>query len=340
MIQDEFAKFLRRKGCVISPFALEPCGTRGFDSPPSPLHTQVRLTQVPAKPGLVSSSGPTRRTPPGARLVHTGCTGGASPWPAPGVPHLRDSASAGSPSTRTTAPGGSTTATAAGRSAARSPPTRAEAEQVAAQVNAQLTSGAPTLLAFTPIGVPELRRRFLDYHEHVLRSSVGTVRRYRAATQHLEDFVLRQSRPPQAHEVRPDAFAAYLRTVEVAPNGHPNTAAEAAAGQGRPVHPGDLPVAVQLRAEAAAPAALRREPVLGAAAGPAEGPGRQADLRLRRRHRAGLPQGGVPVGLPDPLHAGQDRAAGRRAGAPAGRGGGPRRAAGCTSATRPTWAGG
>ena len=32
--------------------------------------------------------------------------------------------------------------------------TRQEAEKVAAQVNAQLTSGAPTLLAFTSIGVP------------------------------------------------------------------------------------------------------------------------------------------------------------------------------------------
>ena len=101
--------------------------------------------------------------------------------------------------------------------------TRAEAEQVAAQVNAQLTSGAPSLLAFTPMAVPELRRRFLDFHEHSLRSSVSTVKRYRAATRHLEDYVLRQSRQSQAHEVRPDAFAAYLRTVMVAPNGHPNT---------------------------------------------------------------------------------------------------------------------
>ena len=101
--------------------------------------------------------------------------------------------------------------------------TRQEAEQVAAQVNAQLTSGAPTLLSFRPISVPELRQLFLDYHEHVLKSSVGTVRRYRAATQHLEEFAGRQPRPPQAHEVRPDAFAAYLRWIEVAPNGHRNS---------------------------------------------------------------------------------------------------------------------
>jgi integrase len=102
-------------------------------------------------------------------------------------------------------------------------PTREEAEQVAAQVNAQLASGAPTLLSFTPVSVPELRRRFLDFHEHALNSALGTVRRYRAATQHLEDFAATRPRPPQAHEVKPDAFAAYLRTVEVPPNGHPNT---------------------------------------------------------------------------------------------------------------------
>jgi integrase len=100
---------------------------------------------------------------------------------------------------------------------------REAAEQVAAQVNAQLTSGAPTLLSFSPIGVPDLRQQFLDYHEHVLKSSVGTVRRYRAATQHLDTFAAQQPRPPAAHEVRPDAFATYLRRIEVAPNGHRNS---------------------------------------------------------------------------------------------------------------------
>jgi integrase len=99
-----------------------------------------------------------------------------------------------------------------------------EAEQVAAQVNAQLSSGAPTLLSFRPATVPELRRQFLAYHEHVLKSSVGTLLRYRAATMHLEDFAARLPGPPLAHEVRPDAFAAYLRQVEVAPNGHPHAA--------------------------------------------------------------------------------------------------------------------
>ena len=101
--------------------------------------------------------------------------------------------------------------------------TRDEAEQVASQVNADLTSARPTLLTFKPISVVELRRQFLDYHEHVLQSSLGTVSRYRAATRHLEEFAQRQKSVPLAHELLPDAFAAYLRRIEVAPNGHPNT---------------------------------------------------------------------------------------------------------------------
>lgn len=100
---------------------------------------------------------------------------------------------------------------------------RQEAEQIAAQINAQLTSGAPTLLAFRPINVPELRQQFLDYHEYVLKSSVASICRYQTATKHLESYVLQQPRPPQAHEIRADAFVAHLRSVDVAPNGHPNT---------------------------------------------------------------------------------------------------------------------
>jgi predicted nucleic acid-binding protein len=100
--------------------------------------------------------------------------------------------------------------------------TRDQAEQVAARVNSQLASNEPTLLTFTPIGVAELRKQFLDYHEHVLHSSVGTLRRYRSATQHLDDFVATLPKPPQVHEVKVEAFAAYLRRVEVTPNGHAN----------------------------------------------------------------------------------------------------------------------
>jgi integrase len=100
--------------------------------------------------------------------------------------------------------------------------TRDQAEQIAARVNSQLASNEPTLLTFTPIGAGELRKQFLDYHEHVLHSAVGTLRRYRSATQHLEDFVGTLPKLPQAHEVKVEAFAAYLRRVEVTPNGHKN----------------------------------------------------------------------------------------------------------------------
>jgi hypothetical protein len=181
---------------------------------------------------------------------------------------------------------------------------RSEAEQVAAQVNAQLASGAPRLLTFEPIGVPELCRQFLDYHEKVVRSSVGTVRRYRAATQHPDNYVLGQSDPPQAHEVRPGGFTAYLREIEVAPNGHPNAARRKLRDKGiRFIL--ETCRSLYLRLQAPPPAALRRQPVLGAAPGPHEGRGRQADLRLRRSYRTGLPPGGLRLGVPHPLHTGR-----------------------------------
>jgi hypothetical protein len=46
--------------------------------------------------------------------------------------------------------------------------------RLAAQVNAQLESGAPAACSFEQISIPELRERWLDHHEHVLRSSVTT----------------------------------------------------------------------------------------------------------------------------------------------------------------------
>jgi hypothetical protein len=53
---------------------------------------------------------------------------------------------------------------------------------MAAQINAQLETGAPAALSFEPITVEELQRRWLEHHEHVLRSSLHTIRRYRTAT--------------------------------------------------------------------------------------------------------------------------------------------------------------
>jgi hypothetical protein len=52
----------------------------------------------------------------------------------------------------------------AGPSAGPSPTTRA-AEQVASQINLELTASAPTRFSFRPISVAELQRAFFDYHE-------------------------------------------------------------------------------------------------------------------------------------------------------------------------------
>jgi integrase len=99
----------------------------------------------------------------------------------------------------------------------------ASAERVAAQLNAQLASEIPTQFSFRPATVVELRSDFLDFHEHVVRSSLATVSRYRAATQHLVNFVQLKSPGMPAHELNPEAFVRYLRTIRISPNGHPNS---------------------------------------------------------------------------------------------------------------------
>ena len=104
----------------------------------------------------------------------------------------------------------------------RTGPDEKAAEAIAAQVNAQLTTAAPTMFSFTPLTVPELNHQFLDHHEHVLRSSVATIRRYRTALKHLEDFANRVRGLVQAHQIDADRFIRYLRTIDVAPNGHKN----------------------------------------------------------------------------------------------------------------------
>jgi len=106
----------------------------------------------------------------------------------------------------------------------RTGPDEKTAEAIAAQVNAQLATSAPTMFSFQPLPVPELCQQFLDQHEHVLRSSVATIRRYRTALNHLEGFVARSRGPVQAQDVDPDRFVRYLRTIDVAPNGHKNAA--------------------------------------------------------------------------------------------------------------------
>ena len=97
---------------------------------------------------------------------------------------------------------------------------------LAAKVNAQLAEGAPTVLAFRSIQLKELICMWLDHHEHVRRSSLATVRRYRTAVEHLASYVagargnLRTDRFDTSMAER---FVRYLRTTKVSPNGHANT---------------------------------------------------------------------------------------------------------------------
>ncbi|AMV17362.1 tyrosine-type recombinase/integrase [Planctomyces sp. SH-PL14] len=98
---------------------------------------------------------------------------------------------------------------------------QAEAERVAAELNAQVTVSAPTLFSFEPVSVLTLRDRFIAYHETVLRSSLATVNRYRTALEHLVAFAADGAQ--EVHRVSINDFVAFLRTRQISPNGHPNT---------------------------------------------------------------------------------------------------------------------
>jgi hypothetical protein len=49
---------------------------------------------------------------------------------------------------------------------------REEALTLAAKINAQLSDGVPTMLAFQPIAVTAMIAKWLDHQEHVRRSAV------------------------------------------------------------------------------------------------------------------------------------------------------------------------
>src|SRR5688572_23848295 len=94
-------------------------------------------------------------------------------------------------------------------------PERDLARQTAAEINAQLEAGAPSSLGFEPISIPELRERWLRFHEHVRRSSLNTIDRYRAATQHLIQFIERTRPLRRASDLKPhhaEQFVEYLRS--------------------------------------------------------------------------------------------------------------------------------
>lgn len=84
---------------------------------------------------------------------------------------------------------------------------------MAAEINAQLETGAPSLLGFEPVTIADLRQRWLDHHEHIRRSSVNTIKRYRAATMHLVNFVEAACRVRLASDFRArqaEEFVKYL----------------------------------------------------------------------------------------------------------------------------------
>ncbi|MBA3484203.1 MAG: hypothetical protein H0T51_20560, partial [Pirellulales bacterium] len=106
-------------------------------------------------------------------------------------------------------------------------PDRDLARQTAAEINAQLEVGAPSTLGFEPASVLEVRNRWLGHHEYVRRSSLATIRRYRAATEHLVRFVATERPVRRISDFRPvhaEEFVRYLRSLKTAPNGHQNAA--------------------------------------------------------------------------------------------------------------------
>lgn len=112
---------------------------------------------------------------------------------------------------------------------------RTEALSLAARVNAELAEGAPTSLAFRPVEIASLIKKWLDHHEQVRRSSLSTVRRYRTAIQYLGDFVTSRQGKLRADRFttgQAEDFVRHLRTIQVAPNGHPNAARRALRDKG------------------------------------------------------------------------------------------------------------
>jgi integrase len=100
------------------------------------------------------------------------------------------------------------------------------ARQMAAQINSQLETGAPAALSFESISIVDLQNRWLGHHEHVLRSSIASIKRYRAATEHLIRYVQNVKPVKLAshfHTSHAEDFVGHLRTIRVSPNGHPKS---------------------------------------------------------------------------------------------------------------------
>lgn len=101
---------------------------------------------------------------------------------------------------------------------------QAEALAAAEEIDRNLSLFRPSPFGQRAISLEELRREFLADHEHVRRSSLATLNRYRAATQHVLNFVATNRRRDKLAEFPVEEFVRYLRQTHVSPNGHANTA--------------------------------------------------------------------------------------------------------------------
>lgn len=99
----------------------------------------------------------------------------------------------------------------------------AVAERIAAEVNSKPVNQQETSFEFSPVEITDLRQRFLNYHEIVRESSLATVRRYRAATQHLVDFSDGIGDFNSCAQNCYGRVLAWLRKRKVSQNGHSNT---------------------------------------------------------------------------------------------------------------------
>jgi len=100
------------------------------------------------------------------------------------------------------------------------------ARQMAAEVNAQIETGAPTSFDFERVSLVQLQKRWLEYHENIKRSSLHTIRRYRAASEHLVRFFAGSSCGSDVSKIGPtesEQFVGHLRSTLVAANGHKNS---------------------------------------------------------------------------------------------------------------------
>jgi len=97
---------------------------------------------------------------------------------------------------------------------------------MAARINSQLETHTHSVFNFEPVSFDDLQQRWLNHHEQVLRSSLQTICRYRAATTHLINLIAQKgvaSKTSQFQVGHAEEFVHYLRTIKVAPNGHENS---------------------------------------------------------------------------------------------------------------------